>query len=78
MACIVAADANAGKDLWHFQIVHHDIWDADLTGAPVLLDVRQGGKTIPAVAVMNKLAAFVLSRVSGRRSRAPTPNLMIR
>ncbi len=33
---LVAADANTGKYLWHFQIVHHDIWDADLAGAPAL------------------------------------------
>ena len=46
---LVAADANTGKYLWHFQVVHHDIWDADLTGAPALIDVKQGGKTVPAV-----------------------------
>jgi glucose dehydrogenase len=64
---IVAADANTGKYLWHFQIVHHDIWDADLTGAPVLLDVRQGGRTIPAVAVINKVGLlFLFDRVTGK------------
>ena len=44
---IVAADANTGKYLWHFQVVRHDIWDADLSAAPALIDVKQGGKTIP-------------------------------
>ena len=44
---IVAADANTGKYLWHFQVVHHDLWDADLAGSPALIDVKQGGKTIP-------------------------------
>ena len=39
---LVAADANTGKYLWHFQVVHHDIWDADMTGAPALIDVKQG------------------------------------
>jgi quinoprotein glucose dehydrogenase len=64
---LVAADANTGKYLWHFQIVHHDIWDADLAAAPVLLDVRQGGKTIPAVAVINKVGLmFLLDRVTGK------------
>ena len=38
---LVAADANTGKYLWHFQVVHHDIWDGDLTGAPALVDVKQ-------------------------------------
>lgn len=64
---LVAADANTGKYLWHFQVVHHDIWDADLAAAPVLLDVRHEGKTIPAVAVVNKPGlVFLLDRVSGR------------
>lgn len=64
---IVAADANTGKYLWHFQVVHHDIWDADLTGAPALVDVKQGGRTIPAVAVINKVGLlFLLDRVTGK------------
>lgn len=64
---IVAADANTGKYLWHFQVVHHDIWDADLSGAPALIDVKQGGRTIPAVAVINKPGLlFLLDRVTGK------------
>ena len=64
---IVAADANTGKYLWHFQVVHHDIWDADLAGAPALIDVKQGGKTIPAVAVIGKVGlVFLLDRVTGK------------
>jgi quinoprotein glucose dehydrogenase len=64
---IVAADANTGKYLWHFQVVHHDIWDADLSGAPALIDVKQGGKTIPAVAVVGKVGLiFLLDRVTGK------------
>lgn len=63
---LVAADANTGKYLWHFQVVHHDIWDADMTGAPALIDVKQGGKTIPAVVAMNKSGmVFLLNRVTG-------------
>ncbi len=63
---LVAADANTGKYLWHFQVVHHDIWDADMTGAPALIDVRRGGKTIPAVVAMNKGGMlFLLNRVTG-------------
>jgi quinoprotein glucose dehydrogenase len=64
---IVAADANTGKYLWHFQVVHHDIWDADLAGAPALIDVKQSGRTIPAVAVIGKVGLlFLLDRVSGK------------
>ncbi|MGC4049237.1 MAG: PQQ-binding-like beta-propeller repeat protein [Paludibaculum sp.] len=64
---LVAADANTGKYLWHFQVVHHDIWDADMTAAPALIDVKQGGKTIPAVVAMNKSGmVFLLNRITGQ------------
>jgi quinoprotein glucose dehydrogenase len=64
---LVAVDANTGKYLWHFQVIHHDIWDADLTGAPALIDVKQGGKTIPAVVAMDKVGmVFLLNRVTGK------------
>jgi quinoprotein glucose dehydrogenase len=64
---LVAADANTGKYLWHFQVVHHDIWDADMTGAPALIEVKQGAKTIPAVVAMNKVGLlFLLDRVTGK------------
>ncbi len=63
---IVAVDANTGRYLWHFQVVHHDIWDADLSGAPALIDVAQNGRTIPAVAAINKVGLlFLLNRVTG-------------
>jgi len=64
---IVAVDASTGKYLWHFQVVHHDLWDADLTGAPALIDVKQGGRTIPAVAVVGKTGLlFLLDRTTGK------------
>ena len=64
---LVAADANTGRYLWHFQVVHHDIWDADMTGAPLLLEVKRGGKVIPAVAAVNKVGlVFLLDRVTGK------------
>ena len=64
---LVAADANTGKYLWHFQLVHHDIWDADIAGAPALIDVKQGGRTIPAVAAVSKTGLlFLLDRVTGK------------
>ena len=63
---LVAVDANTGKYLWHFQVTHHDIWDYDLDTPPVLLEVKKDGKTIPAVAAMNKNALlFILNRVTG-------------
>lgn len=63
---IVAVDAKTGKYLWHFQTVHHDIWDLDLPSA-TLVSVKQNGKTIPAIAVMNKTAIlFLLNRVTGK------------
>jgi quinoprotein glucose dehydrogenase len=63
---IVAADANTGKYLWHFQLVHHDIWDADMPAAPALFDVTRDGKTIPAVAAISKVGlVFLLNRVTG-------------
>ncbi len=62
---IVAVDAATGKYLWHFQTVHHDIWDLDLPTA-TLIEVRRDGRTIPAIAVMNKTAImFILDRVTG-------------
>jgi quinoprotein glucose dehydrogenase len=64
---LVAADANTGKYLWRFQIVHHDIWDMDAEAPPTLLDVKQGGKTIPAVAVVSKSGLlFLLDRMTGK------------
>jgi quinoprotein glucose dehydrogenase len=63
---IVAVQAATGKYLWHFQTVHHDIWDVDLPAA-TLVDVKKGGKAIPAIAVMNKTAIlFLLDRVTGQ------------
>ena len=63
---VVAVNANTGKYLWHFQAVHHDIWDYDLDTPPVLLEVNKDGKHIPAIAVMNKDALlYILNRVTG-------------
>jgi quinoprotein glucose dehydrogenase len=63
---IVALDAATGKYRWHFQTVHHDIWDLDLPTA-TLIDVRRGKRTVPAIAVMNKTAImFILDRVTGK------------
>jgi len=64
---LVAVDANTGKRLWHFQLLHHEVWDWDQPTPPMLFDVKKGGKTIPAVAAMNKSAyLFILDRVTGK------------
>ncbi len=64
---LVAVDANTGRYLWHFQVTHHDIWDADMTGAPALFDIKRGGKTVPAVAAISKSGLlFLLDRVTGK------------
>jgi quinoprotein glucose dehydrogenase len=64
--CLLALDARTGKRLWHFQTVHHDLWDYDLTAAPQLITVRKNGKKIDAVAQATKQGfVFVFDRVSG-------------
>ncbi len=64
---VVAVDANTGKYLWHFQLVHHDAWDYDAPEAPLLVDIKHGGKTVPAVLAMDKAALlFTLDRVTGK------------
>ena len=63
---LVALDAATGKIKWFRQLVHHDIWDYDIAAAPTLLEVRRGGRTIPAVAQINKMALmFIFHRETG-------------
>jgi len=64
---LVAVDALTGKLKWYFQAVHHDVWDYDLCAPPILFDVKQKGKTIPAVGVLSKAGyLFILDRVTGK------------
>ncbi len=64
---LVAADAKTGKYLWHFQVVHHDIWDNDTQAPPLLFDAKVGGRTIPAVSIVSKNGlVFILNRVTGK------------
>lgn len=64
---LVCLEANTGKRVWHFQTLHHDIWDYDLPAAPVLLDVTVKGKKIPAVAQVTKTGmTFVFDRYTGK------------
>jgi quinoprotein glucose dehydrogenase len=64
---VVAIDAATGKYKWHFQVVHHDLWDYDLPPAPVLVDIVVKGKKIPALAQIGKSGwMFILNRVNGK------------
>jgi quinoprotein glucose dehydrogenase len=64
--CIIALDARTGKRLWHFQTVHHDIWDLDNNSAPQLTTIRKDGRTIDVVAVASKTGyLYVFDRVTG-------------
>lgn len=63
---IVAVDAETGDYLWHFQTVHHDIWDVDMPNAGTLFEFTVDGSTRPAIAYVGKSAyLFVLDRVTG-------------
>jgi quinoprotein glucose dehydrogenase len=65
--CVVALDAATGKPLWHFQVVHHDIWDYDPPAQPVLATVKRDGREIPAVVQLTKMGfVFVLDRLTGK------------
>lgn len=65
--CVLALDAETGVRRWHFQTIHHDLWDYDLPCPPVLLTVRHGGRRIEAVAQITKTGfVFLLDRATGR------------
>ncbi len=64
--CILALDAKSGKLVWHFQTVHHDVWDKDLPTAPSLVTVMHNGIPVDAVAQPTKFGfVFVLNRETG-------------
>jgi quinoprotein glucose dehydrogenase len=63
---VLALDANNGKRIWHYQTVHHDIWDRDLPTAPVLVNIEKDGKKTEAVAQITKSGfIFLLDRKTG-------------
>jgi quinoprotein glucose dehydrogenase len=65
--CLLALDASTGKYLWHYQTVHHDVWDYDPNAAPQLVTVKHDGKTVDAVAFASKNGfLFVFDRVTGK------------
>jgi quinoprotein glucose dehydrogenase len=64
--CLLALDARTGKRLWHYQFIHHDMWDRDPPSPPNLIQVKQNGKTIDAVAQTTKQGyVFVFDRKTG-------------
>jgi quinoprotein glucose dehydrogenase len=65
--CLLALDVRTGKRRWHFQAVHHDLWDYDLAAAPKLLTVRHEGKPVDVVAQAGKTGfLYVFERLTGK------------
>jgi quinoprotein glucose dehydrogenase len=63
---VVALRADTGRRVWHFQTVHHDLWDYDVASPPVLFNMRRNGGTIPAIGVGSKTGNFfILNRETG-------------
>ncbi len=64
---VVALDADSGERLWHFQTVHHDLWDYDLPAQPMLCDLEKGGSRIEALVQLTKTGlTFVFDRQTGQ------------
>jgi quinoprotein glucose dehydrogenase len=64
---VVCLDAKTGKRVWHYQLIHHEMWDYDIPAAPILLDLTVNGKKIKALAQVNKSAfTFVFDRTNGQ------------
>ncbi len=64
---LVCVDLKTGQRKWHFQFVHHPIWDMDISSAPILADINVNGQAIKAVAVPSKQCwLYVFDRVSGQ------------
>lgn len=65
--CLLALDAATGKLMWHFQDVHHDVWDRDLPAAPALVTIKKNGHDIDAVALTTKTGfVFLFDRATGK------------
>jgi quinoprotein glucose dehydrogenase len=63
---IVAVEAQTGEYLWHFQTVHHDLWDADMPSGGALFDVILDGQRVPTLTHVGKTSyLFVLNRITG-------------
>jgi quinoprotein glucose dehydrogenase len=65
--CVLALDANTGRRIWHYQVVHHDVWDRDLSSAPVLVTINKDGKKIDAAVVTTKTGLiYIFDRSTGK------------
>ncbi|MCC6389373.1 MAG: pyrroloquinoline quinone-dependent dehydrogenase [Bryobacterales bacterium] len=64
---VVALDAKTGRRVWHYQVVHHDVWDYDLPTAPSLVTLRRDGRPVDALVQLSKMGfVFVFDRVTGK------------
>ncbi len=64
---LVCVDVTTGKRVWHFQTIHHPVWDLDLPAAPNIVDIKVDGKVIKAVAQISKTGfTYVFDRVTGK------------
>jgi len=64
---VIALNAKTGKYIWHFQTIHHDLWDYDLPAPPNLITIVQNGKKIDAVAQTSKVGfVYILDRATGK------------
>jgi quinoprotein glucose dehydrogenase len=64
---LVAVDLKTGKPKWHFQFIHHEVWDYDMSSAPLLMDIVVDGKPIKAVAEPSKMGMlYVFDRITGK------------
>lgn len=65
--CVIALDATTGERKWHYQTVHHDIWDYDNPAAPILVTIQSGDSSRDAVVQLTKMGlTFVLHRDTGK------------
>ena len=75
--CVLALDARTGKRIWHYQTVHHDLWDMDNPSAPVLVTLKDRGQERDAVVQFTKMGlTFVLDRETGE-PLFPTPEVPV-
>lgn len=65
--CVVALNANTGEKKWHYQYIHHDLWDLDMPCAPILADLYQDGIKVPGLVQLSKTGnSFLFNRLTGK------------